>query len=178
MHACPIYHRNVLTDEDRTFPGIGANHAAFDFVVGNPPWIAWDHLPAHDRNSTLEMWRRYGLFSLSGNEARHGGAKKDLSMLITYVAADRHLKPRGRLGFVITQTVFQTKGAGDGFRRFRLGATGAELKVVSADDLVAARPFPGAANWTGVLVLEKGIGHRISNSVCKMAAPRGAAVTH
>ncbi len=105
-----------------------AGGAAFDFVVGNPPWIAWDNLTEEDRQATKPLWERYGLFSLSGNEARHGGGKKDLSMLMLYAAADRYLKPHGRLGMVITQTLFQTKGAGDGFRRFRLGQDGPPLQ--------------------------------------------------
>ena len=129
---------------------------AFDFVVGNPPWIAWDNLPDDDRQATKPLWERYGLFSLSGNEARHGGGKKDLSMLMLYAAADRYLKPGGRLGMVITQTLFQTKGAGDGFRRFRLGPNGPPLRVLRVDDLVALRPFDDAANWTSTIVLQKG----------------------
>ena len=128
----------------------------FDVVVGNPPWIAWDNLPAGYREATKPLWRQYGLFSLSGTEARHGGGKKDLSMLMTYVAADRYLKDSGRLAMVITQTVFQSKGAGDGFRRFRLGADGPWLRVLRVNDLVALRPFRGAANWTATILLEKG----------------------
>ncbi len=130
--------------------------AEFDYVVGNPPWIAWDNLPDEDRQATKPLWERYGLFSLSGRDARHGGGKKDLSMLMLYAAADSYLKPGGRLGMVITQTLFQTKGAGDGFRRFRLGADGLPLKVLRVDDLVALRPFGNAANWTSTIVLEKG----------------------
>ena len=128
----------------------------FDCVVGNPPWIAWDNLPAEYRDATKPLWQKYGLFSLSGSDARHGGGKKDLSMLMTYVAADRFLKDSGRLALVITQSVFQTKGAGDGFRRFRLGADGPWLRVLRVNDLVALRPFPGAANWTATILLEKG----------------------
>lgn len=128
----------------------------FDFVVGNPPWIAWDDLPDEYRRRTKPLWRKYGLFSLSGSEARHGGGKKDLSMLMLYAAADRYLKHGGRLGMVVTQTLFQSKGAGDGFRRFRLGEHGAWIRVLRVDDLVKLRPFPGAANWTSTIVLEKG----------------------
>ena len=124
--------------------------------MGNPPWIAWDNLPADVREATKPLWERYGLFSLSGNEARHGGGKKDLSMLMLYATADRYLEPGGRLSMVITQTLFQTKGAGDGFRRFRLGPDGTPLKVLRVDDLVALRPFDDAANWTSTIVLEKG----------------------
>lgn len=128
----------------------------FDCVVGNPPWIAWDHLPLEYREATGPMWRRYGLFSLSGKEARHGGGKKDLSMLMVWVAADRWLKPSGRLAMVVPQTLLQTKGAGDGFRRFRLGEAGPPLRVLRVNDFVALPPFAEAANWTATILLEKG----------------------
>ncbi len=130
--------------------------ARFDYVVGNPPWIAWENLPAAYREATKPLWQHYGLFSLSGTEARHGGGKKDLAMLMTYVAADRYLADSGRLAMIVTQTLFQTKGAGDGFRRFRLGSEGPWLKVLRVNDLVEVRPFPAAANWTATILLEKG----------------------
>ncbi|MGA2059759.1 MAG: N-6 DNA methylase [Thermoguttaceae bacterium] len=149
----PVY----LGDSILDIPPHAALHKEkFDLVVGNPPWIAWDNLPADYREATKPLWEHYGLFSLSGNEARHGGGKKDLSMLMLYAVADRHLKSGGRLGFVITQTLFQTKGAGDGFRRFRIGNQGEWLKVERVDDLVALRPFGDAANWTSTIVIEKG----------------------
>ncbi len=135
---------------------VSSKLGSFDYVVGNPPWIAWDNLPVEYRQATKPLWERFGLFSLSGSDARHGGGKKDLSMLMMYASADRYLKDAGRLGFVVTQTVFQTKGAGDGFRRFRLGDDGAPLKVLRVDDMVAIRPFPGVANWTATIVVEKG----------------------
>jgi hypothetical protein len=133
---------------------------SFDLVVGNPPWIAWDNLPAGCREATVPLWRRYGLFSLSANQARHGGGKKDLAMLVLYAAADRWLRHGGRLAMVVTQTLFQTKGAGDGFRRFQLGPDGAPLGVLHVDDLVAVRPFRDADNWTAVVLLEKGVATR------------------
>lgn len=146
----PIYLRDALLEES---PCEGEE---FDYVVGNPPWIAWDHLSAEDRRATKPLWEKYGLFSLSGSAARYGGSKKDLSALMVYVAADCYLALGGRLGMVITQTVFQTKGAGDGFRRFRLGESGPPLKVLRVDDMVDIRPFDDARNWTGVIFLEKG----------------------
>jgi hypothetical protein len=147
----PVYLRDsILADDDRD------GSQRFDVVVGNPPWIAWDHLPAEYREATKPLWRKYGLFNLSGKEARHGGGKKDLSMLMLYVAADRYLQDRGRLGLVITQTVFQTRGAGDGFRRFRLGDRGPGLRVLRAHDMADFQPFATAANWTGTITLEKG----------------------
>ncbi len=145
----PVFARDAILDQR-------PDEATFDFVVGNPPWIAWDNLPSDYREATKSHWQHYGLFSLSGNEARHGGGKKDLSMLVLYAAADRYLAPAGRLGMVITQTLFQSKGAGDGFRRFRIGSDGSPLRVLRVDDLVDLRPFGDAANWTSVIVLQKG----------------------
>jgi len=149
----PIYLGDSILDVP---PHDALRREQFDVVVGNPPWIAWDNLPEGYRQATKPLWEHYGLFSLSGNEARHGGGKKDLSMLMLYAVADRYLKSGGRLGFVITQTLFQTKGAGDGFRRFRLGSDGEWLKVERVDDLVAMRPFGDAANWTSTVMIKKG----------------------
>ena len=80
-------------------------------MAGNPPWTVWDRLPADYRNATKPLWERYGLFTLGAAAARHGGGKKDISMLMLYAAADSYLKAAGKLGFVITQTAFQTRGA-------------------------------------------------------------------
>lgn len=127
----------------------------FDFVIGNPPWIRWGYLSQEYREATLPMWRDYGLFSLKGHAARLGGGEKDFSMLFTYAAADHYLKKDGTLGFLITQEVFKSKGAGEGFRRFQLGDRDF-LKVTKAHDLVTVQPFEGAANKTAAIVLKKG----------------------
>ncbi len=74
---------------------------------------------------------------------------------MTYVAIDNYLKDKGRLGFLITQSVFKTAGAGQGFRRFRLGS-GTPLAVVHVDDMAALKPFAGASNRTSIVVLERG----------------------
>jgi hypothetical protein len=84
----------------------------FDFVIGNPPWIRWAYLSGDYRKATLQMWKDYGLFSLKGHASRLGGGEKDFSMLFTYAASDHYLKEKGRLGFLITQEVFKSKGAG------------------------------------------------------------------
>jgi methylase of polypeptide subunit release factors len=127
-----------------------------DVVAGNPPWIAWDHLPQGYRERTKPLWRHYGLFSLPASAARQGGGKKDLAALMLYAAADRYLRDGGKLGFVITQTLFQSRGAGDGFRRLRIGGDGPPLRIFRVDDMVRLRPFAGASNWTSVVFLQKG----------------------
>ncbi len=127
----------------------------FDFVVGNPPWIRWDYLSQEYRNATLPLWKDYGLFSLKGFQTRLGGGKKDFSMLFVYAASDYYLKEGAKLGFLITQEVFKSKGAGEGFRRFQLGEK-KYLKVLRAHDLVSIQPFEGAANKTAAIILKRG----------------------
>lgn len=34
----------------------------FDFVVGNPPWIAWKAMSKSYRAGTLTIWQSYGIF--------------------------------------------------------------------------------------------------------------------
>ena len=128
----------------------------FDMVVGNPPWVNWEALPDNYREETKPLWVNYGLFSLSGHAARLGGGKKDISMLMTYVSIDKYLKDKGKLCFVITQTLFKTQGAGDGFRRFQLGENGEHFKIEQVDDMVELQPFEGATNRTAVVALSKG----------------------
>jgi len=128
-----------------------------DYVVGNPPWINWESLPPGYRDDMKETWEKYGLFTLGGTAARLGGGKKDQAMLFVYVAADRYLRDGGRLGFVITQTVFKTMGAGDGFRRLAFESAGETIRLcpLVVDDLSGMQVFEGATNRTAVLALER-----------------------
>lgn len=128
---------------------------AFDRVAGNPPWINWANLPDEYRQRTVSLWVNYRLFEHKGLRARMGAAMDDLSVLMLYVAADQYLKPTGRLGFVITQSIFKTAGGGEGFRRLQLGDR-SYLKVLQVDDFSTIQCFEGAANRTAVLILQKG----------------------
>jgi hypothetical protein len=128
----------------------------FDYIVGNPPWINWEHLPDGYRQSIAPIWLRYRLFEQKGMRAAF--TKDDISVLMTYVVADKLLKEGGRLGFLITQSVFKTGLGGKGFRRFRIpqGDKEIPLRVVHVDDMVSLQPFEGASNRTAAFVLEKG----------------------
>ena len=131
----------------------------FDFVIGNPPWVRWGYLSTEYRKATLELWKNYGLFSLKGQAALLGGGEKDFSMLFVYAASDYYLKNGSKLGFLITQEVFKSKGAGEGFRKFSFGNNGKNntyLKILKAHDLVLIKPFEGAANKTAAIFIKKG----------------------
>ena len=127
----------------------------FDYVAGNPPWVNWESLPGDYRQETASLWLVHNLFTHKGFDAILGKSKDDISVLLTYVALDNYLKEDGRLGFVITQSVFKTAGGGQGFRRFQLG-DGTPVGVVAVDDMVDLQPFEGASNRTAVVILQRG----------------------
>lgn len=127
----------------------------FDFVAGNPPWINWESLPETYRQETKPLWMHHNLFPHGGMDTILGKGKKDISTLLTFVAADDYLKDGGKLGFIITQSVFKTAGAGQGFRRFRLGS-GLSAGPLAVDDMVDLQPFEGATNRTAVVILQRG----------------------
>jgi type II restriction/modification system DNA methylase subunit YeeA len=118
----------------------------FDYVVGNPPWVGWENLPEQYREVSKDLWIKYGL----ARTISTGGFKRDLSMLFLIRSFDRYLKEGGKLGFLITFTVFKTQ-AGAGFRNFL--AKNAKIHVIH--DMVTLMPFEGATNRTGAIVVEK-----------------------
>jgi SAM-dependent methyltransferase len=132
----------------------------FDYIVGNPPWVNWEHLPDGYRDSTRDLWDRYQLAgTFRGGRPRLGAVKVDISALMTYTVMDTLLKLNGRLGFVITQSLFKTAGAGAGFRRFSIprgDGRRTPLRILCVEDMVSLQPFEGASNRTAVMVLEKG----------------------
>ena len=129
----------------------------FDFVVGNPPWIRWEYLSKEYREATKNLWDSYGLTIIKESKDTLSRGKRDFSMLFVYASADYYLKDGAKLGFLITQEVFKSKGAGEGFRRFQIGVEeGKYLKVLKAHDLVSIQPFEGAANKTAAIILKKG----------------------
>ncbi len=127
----------------------------FDYIAGNPPWVNWESLPGDYRQESLSLWHYHGMLPPGGLKSIMGASKMDISALMTYVSADGYLKNDGKLGFVITQSLLKTAGAGQSFRRFKLGS-GTKVAVIAVDDLVDLQPFEGATNRTAVLVLQRG----------------------
>lgn len=125
------------------------------YIVGNPPWVNWESLPDDYRLQTKPLWEHYGLFPHGGMDTILGKGKKDISMLMTYVAVDKYLRRGGKLGFVLSQSLFKTSGAGQGFRRFQLPDE-TPFGPLVVEDMVELKPFEGATNRTAVAVLVKG----------------------
>jgi hypothetical protein len=128
-----------------------------DYVVGNPPWVFWNHLPGEYREQVRSLMSdTYGIIAKGASTMKRlGQAGKDLSMLFFYVSLDVYLKGKvGKLGFVITQTLCQSTAATE-FRQFKL-PTGAPIKMSLVDDWVEVDPFVSASNKTAVFYAHVG----------------------
>ena len=124
------------------------------YVVGNPPWVDWEHLPDEYRRSTIPLWHFYGMVPDGGIESILGKVRMDISMLMTYVSGHRYLKDKGRLGFVLPQKLFKTSSA-ETFRRFLLpDRTGIGPTIV--EDFFDLHVFENASNQTVVAIFIKG----------------------
>ena len=131
----------------------------FDVVVGNPPWIAWDRLSAEYRDATKERWRERGLFTLSGSAALLGGGKKELAGLLVYETLDRRLRDGGVLAFVVPKSLFQSRDAGNGFRRFGSNpdaARPAPFRVLEIDDFSEVPLFSGVSSKFATFCARRG----------------------
>ena len=124
-----------------------------NYVAGNPPWINWRSLPSEYRDSIAPLWKNYNLFTQTGLSARLGAGMDDISVLMLFVTADHFLEQSGRLGFVITQTIFKSAGGGKGFRRLRIDGE-RFLKVRRVSDFSKCQPFEGAANRTSAISIQ------------------------
>lgn len=134
----------------------------FDYIIGNPPWVNWESLPDNYRRETMHLWKSAGLFVHGGMDTILGKGKKDISTLMAFEATRRYLKDGGKLGFVITQSVFKTSGAAQGFRSFKMpsqdlySTADIKVRVETADDLCDFQPFEGAVNRTAIITWRKG----------------------
>lgn len=128
----------------------------FDLVAGNPPWVFWNNLPDLHREKVRNlMGSRYRLTSLKASSMKRlGQAGKDLSALFVYVAFDHYLTDSGRLGFVITQTLFQSTASNE-FRAFAVPGK-LSFAVTRVDDLVRVSPFKTATNKTACMFAHSG----------------------
>ena len=135
-------------------------HTEFDYIVGNPPWIKWDFLSKEYKKRLGHLYLDiYKLFSHTGMKAGMGYAHDDVSVVFMYVATDKYLKQKGRLGFVMKQTLYKSV-AGNEFRKFGIEKQNMKtnpLKVIKVNDMLKMWPFRMSAQAeTSTLIIEKG----------------------
>ena len=104
----------------------------FDFVVGNPPWIAWKSMSKSYREGTLEIWKSYGIFEKNAYDKKT--THDDFGMAVTYVAIDKYLKESGNMVFLLPASFLKSTKGGEGFRKFSI--TRSEQNIPFAVDAV------------------------------------------
>lgn len=90
----------------------------FDFVVGNPPWIAWKSMSKSYREGTLSIWQSYGIFEKSAYDKKT--THDDFGMAVTYVAIDQYLKYDGTMVFLLPASFLKSTKGGEGFRKLEI----------------------------------------------------------
>lgn len=126
----------------------------YDYIVGNPPWVNWEYLPDEYRMKHAQLWQYYGLFSRKGLNSNF--IKEDISVLVTYVVIDKYLNTKGKIGFIVKETLFKSIKQGEGFRKFRISPSNTNLCVTRVDDLTAIKPFRYAVTRTAIIYMTKG----------------------
>ena len=89
----------------------------FDYILGNPPMVNWEYLPKDFRDKTINIWQNYQLFDYKGLNSIF--IKEDISSLITYISADKYLKNKGYLSFILKESLIKSPKQASGFRKFK-----------------------------------------------------------
>lgn len=113
----------------------------FDFVVGNPPWIAWKSMSKSYREGTLEIWKSYGIFEKNAYDKKT--THDDFGMAVTYVAVDKYLKTNGNMVFLLPASFLKSTKGGEGFRKFSITRFGQNVpfKIDVVDDFSNVKLF-------------------------------------
>lgn len=86
----------------------------FDLIVGNPPWVKWEHLPAAYANRIKELCDIKHIFSGAG---QFGGTQLNICALIANVTATNWLNNNGLLAFLMPDSIM-SQHSYEGFRNF------------------------------------------------------------
>jgi len=129
----------------------------FDYIFGNPPWIAWKAMSQSYRDLSLDIWLSYGIFEKSAYDKKT--SHDDFAMAVTYVTIDHYLKEQGQACYVLPQTFIKGLKGGEGFRKFEITRDNQSLPIAIEEfhDMIEVNPFRGiAANKTAVYFFRKG----------------------
>ena len=85
-----------------------------DLIVGNPPWVKWEHLPAAYTRKIKDFCDIRHIFC---NDGMYGGAQLNICALISNVAATNWLKENGVLAFLMPDSLM-SQNSYEEFRNF------------------------------------------------------------
>lgn len=85
-----------------------------DLIVGNPPWVKWEHLPAAYTRKIKQFCDIKHIFC---NDGMYGGAQLNICALISNVSATNWLKKAGVLAFLMPDSLM-SQNSYEEFRNF------------------------------------------------------------
>lgn len=86
----------------------------YDLIVGNPPWVKWEHLPSAYTKKIKEFCNIRHIFC---NDGMYGGAQLNICALISNVAATNWLHRNGILAFLMPDSLM-SQNSYEEFRNF------------------------------------------------------------
>lgn len=133
----------------------------FDYVVGNPPWIAWKSMSKSYREGTLKIWQSYGIFEKNAYDKKT--THDDFGMAVTYVAMDYYLKHGGTMVFLLPASFLKSTKGGEGFRRFEIVRKGQHVPF----RVDAVHDFSGVSLFTiPTAVIKFSKGEKMTYPMC------------
>lgn len=91
-----------------------ARLSKFDLIIGNPPWVKWEHLPTAYANKIKEFCDIRHIFC---NDGLYGGAQLNVCALIANVTATNWLSNKGVLAFLMPDSIM-SQNSYEEFRNF------------------------------------------------------------
>lgn len=113
-----------------------------DLIVGNPPWVKWEHLPAAYAKKIKKLCSIKHIFSNDGGQ--YGGTQLNICALISNVAATNWLTKDGVLAMLMPDSIM-SQNSYEEFRNFYINYPTERLFLQKIDRWKAPlRPF-----WSG-----------------------------
>lgn len=111
-----------------------------DMIVGNPPWVKWEHLPAAYTRRIKEFCDVRHIFCNDGG--MYGGAQLNICALISNVVATNWLAAEGVLAFLMPDSIM-SQNSYEEFRNFYTDFARRERMYLNRIDrwMAPLRPF-------------------------------------
>lgn len=151
----------------------------FDVLLGNPPWVNFNDLPAPYKEALKSAFLEFGLVE-DPRSLLLGRARVDFSALVVSVVLNLNLAPHGEAVLFLPLSLFLNDGAHSGFRRYALKDS--TFQLAELWDFRETNIFPDIATRFGVARFERDartqfpIPYRTetkSGWISRMAAPVG-----
>ena len=117
-----------------------ARMQSFDLIVGNPPWVKWEHLPTSYTHKIKEFCDIRHIFCNDGG--MFGGAQLNICALISNVVATNWLTKNGILAFLMPDSLM-SQNSYEEFRNFYIDFSHKERLYLQTLDrwMAPMRPF-------------------------------------